>query len=791
MSDSGFMKASLQTLVVLSAVLIAPASVPALADGCVSPFEAVGVGQSIRRATDCRIGVLDGGSSAADSAGCSATPAPSCSGTLVTDALRLAWGPGNDLAPPAAPDRLREQILCQKQIALGVRSFVEKRLVSLLTDEPADSADAVARAELDKVPAACAVTVARDPGGLVLPSVGPQCAAAVGSPGDTVNGVALAGCLHTLLDVWVRRYGPAGAPLRPNIVFIITDDQRWDTIGPVHSVNGTDVMPGVRANLIDQGIQFDNSFLTTPWCCPSRSSVLSGLYAHNHGVLTNSPPLGGAAAFDDSVTLATLLQGAGYRTGLFGKYLNLYDTLWVPPQPPYQPPGWDEWHAIEADKYFDYFLVENGVEVYYGSAPKDYLTDVLRNKAVTFIHDSVALGVPFFLYFAPLAPHEPYVPAPRHVGLFTGLAPWRPPSYNEADTTDKPLWVQQTSPLAPQQEAMYDQVRIDALETLQAVDEAVVTIMAALTLDNVDQNTIVVYYSDHGFLWGEHRLIGKNEAYEESIRGPMVVRYPALAPLPRSESRIAGNIDFLPTFADLAGVVPPATDGASLVPLLDDTAQSWRTEILEEGWQPGHPWISLRSAQWKYTEYTTGDIELYDLVNDPDELTSAHADPANAGVIAAMSAQLHTLRPNWPADAGCVDQDGDGWNSVGAPPTCATPGLDCDDTDSGIWNTPGAARNLLLAADTATLTWNPPLATGGATTSLVYDVLRAPAPDDFRTAFCIESDDGPNTVARDVTTPPAGRAFYYLVRAQNACPQGSGSLGFSSKGLPRVGRGCP
>jgi arylsulfatase A-like enzyme len=320
--------------------------------------------------------------------------------------------------------------------------------------------------------------------------------------------------------------------------------------------------------------------------------------------------------------------------------------------------------------YFDEIFVEpDGMgghhDVQYGSVEGAYVTDVMREKGKTFITESVASGEPFFLYLAFKAPHLPQIPAPRHDGMFEGIPPWRPPSYNETDVSDKPAWVQA---LAPQNSAQLDQIRIDQLEMLQAVDEAIggnpafgiVGIMEHLRNLGVADDTIVVYFADNGWYWGEHRLRAKNNPYEEAIRSPMFVRYPKLAPLRRTEDRFALNIDLASTFAELAGVgVPIAHDGASLVRVFDGTAPTWRTDFLAESWPGSHPWALVREAQWKYTELpvtpgnpaTLFETELYDLIADPYELDNVASDPANAARIATMAARLRQLRPNWPIDS--------------------------------------------------------------------------------------------------------------------------------------------
>jgi arylsulfatase A-like enzyme len=308
--------------------------------------------------------------------------------------------------------------------------------------------------------------------------------------------------------------------------------------------------------------------------------------------------------------------------------------------------------------------------VQYGHAESDYLTDVMREKAKTFISDSVAMGEPFFLYLAFKNPHLPQIPAPRHEGMFQNLPPWRPPSWNEPDVSDKPTWVQNSPSMSPAQQADLDQIRIDQLEMVQSVDEAIggsttygiTGIMEHIRNLGIDDNTIVVYFADNGWYWGEHRFRAKNKPYEEAIRSPMFVHYPKLAPLPRQDSRFALNIDLASTFAELAGAgVPIFQDGESLLRVIDGTQPAWRTDFLTEGWPGGHPWATVREAQWKYTEtvLTPGDMntafeleyELYDLVSDPYELTNVASLPQHAVRIAQMAARLGQLRQNWPVDS--------------------------------------------------------------------------------------------------------------------------------------------
>jgi arylsulfatase A-like enzyme len=636
--------------------------------GCTRGAEVRALERGLQGAVRCRLKALqDAGRRCGD------VVAPSCAGSLPHDAVALAFGS----PPPAAVSRtaLRPQLACQRAFARAIVSTVGARLRALVAPGSVGAAKAEAKRKkrLDAMTARCAVPVAGSPTGALLPTSGVQCAAAIGGAGTPVDTGALAGCIDTLLRVWTDRVGPDPQPLRPNILLLLTDDQRWDTVDATHSPDGTDIMPGVRRELGGSGVEFPNAFVTTPLCCPSRASMLTGRYARNTGVLSNAGTHGGAPAFDDTSTLATWLEGAGYRTGLIGKYLNGYEDLWLEGAPPYIPPGWTVWQGMRSIRFFNHVFIENGVEVRYGAEEADYLTDVQREKAKAFITDAVEHDQPFFLIVAFKAPHLTAVPAPRHAGRFVGIPAWRPPNFDEADVSDKPGWLRDQLPLAPETVAEIDQTREGQLRLLLAVDEAIggseefgiVGIMATLRDLGIADQTMVMFMSDNGYLWGEHRLERKSLPYEEAIRVPLLVRYPALAPLPRREQGLALNIDLCPTFAELAGITPPyPPDGESLVRLLDGTAPAWRSDFLTEGWPSNHTWATLREARWKYSETLdrAGRIEpeLYDLAQDPWELDNVASAPANADRVDAMARRVRELRPGWPTNVtGGVDEDPD------------------------------------------------------------------------------------------------------------------------------------
>src|SRR5262249_33410465 len=226
---------------------------------------------------------------------------PACAGAIVDDAMKLAWG-AND-PPGAAVDRLalRDQIKCQKAIGNGVATFVGKKLKYLIQGLSRADAETKTRRTIDQIPKKCLVTVTQDASTVIVPDVGPQLDAAVPGIGNPVDGASLADALVMLLETWVDRIGPNPAPARPNILFILTDDQRLDTLDTTNPIDGVPpVMPTVLNEIVNKGVRFENGFVTTDLCAPSRSSLLTAKYAHTTGVHDNGGTDGGFAAFDDA-----------------------------------------------------------------------------------------------------------------------------------------------------------------------------------------------------------------------------------------------------------------------------------------------------------------------------------------------------------------------------------------------------------------------------------------------------------------------------------------------------------
>ncbi|MDQ3993729.1 MAG: sulfatase-like hydrolase/transferase [Actinomycetota bacterium] len=442
----------------------------------------------------------------------------------------------------------------------------------------------------------------------------------------------------------------AAAAPRPNIVLVFTDDQRWDTLW---------AMPNVQRTLVAPGISFSNAFVVNPVCCPSRASTLTGRYSHATGIYRNQAPYGGFASFDDSSTIATWLHGAGYRTAAIGKYLIGYTGV------PYVPPGWDHWVGYKGG-YFNYTLNVDGRARSFGSAPEDYSTDVLAAKAVSFVEETPG---PFFLMFSPFAPHSNATPAARHANTFSDLEPWRPPSFDEYDVSDKPDWIDAFPRLSEVRQERVDALRKNQFRSLLAVDEAVGAIVAALERTGRLENTLIVFTSDNGLLWGEHRLVNwKIVPWEESIRVPFVVRYDALIAQPRRERRIALNIDLAPTFAALAGAQAPGTQGRSLVPVLESSPTTWRRDFLIESvrhralW-PTPTYCAVRDTRFLYASYESGDEELYDLRTDPYQMKNAVGRPEYATILAARRDRLKQVCSP-PPPILCTAEGGVGNDSI-------------------------------------------------------------------------------------------------------------------------------
>jgi N-acetylglucosamine-6-sulfatase len=437
----------------------------------------------------------------------------------------------------------------------------------------------------------------------------------------------------------MRKAKAQTVPARPNFVFILTDDMRKDDL---------QYMPKTKALLQSTGKTFQDAFVSNALCCPSRSTIMRGQYAHNTGVWSNSSTdsssttSGGWQTYqkagNEADNVATRLQAAGYKTALFGKYLNRYTNT------TYKPPGWDRWFASFSSgdlHYFDYDVNDQGTIRHYGTKDSDYITDVLSRKTNAFISDSTARGTPFFAYVAPTAPHDPATPAPRDAHDYDGIQGPRLPSFGEVDVSDKPAWIRQLPKLTSSQISAINTRHEKRVESLQAVDDLVEGIVNTLNGPTPDgtiplENTYIFFTSDNGFHHGEHRIPKEKwRPYEEDIHIPLLVRGPGI-PANSISHKLALNTDYLPTFLDLAGAqIPSYADGRSLRPVLEGSATTWRSTILPEAaanYSPAYEGIRTESAggapKRKYIEYAGGAKELYNLDTDPYERTNIYKPSA-------------------------------------------------------------------------------------------------------------------------------------------------------------------
>jgi N-acetylglucosamine-6-sulfatase len=424
---------------------------------------------------------------------------------------------------------------------------------------------------------------------------------------------------------------PTGADTRPNIVFILVDDATAITLQH---------MPRTHALIADRGATLAQFVYNQPLCCPSRATMLRGQYSQNTGIVSNDAPDGGYSGFyrkgNEASTLATWLDAAGYYTGYLGKYFNGYPaTAGVPNT--HVPAGYDRWFVDVGSSAanFGYTINDDGVTRHYGTAPRDYATDVLAAEAQDFIRHSPA---PFLLTVAPNAPHMPATPAPRHEGMFGDVQHPRTPSFNEEDVTDKPSLIRDR-PLKTPQIAKIDADYRLRLESLQAVDEMVQGIVDTLNARNLLADTYLLFTSDNGYFEGEHRLrSGKNLPYEEALTVPLYIRGPGIPAGSTVQSQV-GNVDVPVTLSDAAGITPPSfVDGRSFLPLVRGSSIPWRQSYLlgSGGDAEGDAaFAGIRTNRYTYVEYFNGEGEFYDRTVDPYQLDNTYPtmDPRLKGTL--------------------------------------------------------------------------------------------------------------------------------------------------------------
>jgi arylsulfatase A-like enzyme len=466
---------------------------------------------------------------------------------------------------------------------------------------------------------------------------------------------------------------------RPNVLVIETDDMRSDDLR---------WMPNVRRLLRRKGLSFENSFAPYPLCCPSRASFLTGRYAHNHGVFSHVEPYG-FASFHDKRTLATVLQGAGYRTALVGKYLNGYGEQPLrgtgEPSLSYVPPGWNQWYAGSDHlwqlgepfrggtyDYFDLVQNQNGRIV---SSSGRYSTDVMAEQTRSLVKRFGRRSAPWFIWWNPVAPHhgtpiesdDPPASWRADGHVTTWATPARPDwvkgrfdrrithgagvppgGQPEADVTDKPGYLSKLPPVTPQERDALTVVTRQRAESLFVLDVQIGRTVSELSRSGQLANTVIMFTSDNGYYLGEHRKRqGKINLHEPSLRVPLIIAGPGV-PQGRRYDPVS-TIDLAPTIAAYAGTRMRRADGVDLAPLIASGDRGWNRPVVTEGMMPEARYLArkrlggtalntrgVRLGRWKLTRYSTGEAELYDLASDPLELVNLARRPRYAAVLADL-----------------------------------------------------------------------------------------------------------------------------------------------------------
>ena len=436
----------------------------------------------------------------------------------------------------------------------------------------------------------------------------------------------------------------AAAQQRPrNIIFMLTDDHRYDAMGFLKGQSFLET-PHLDA-MARNGIHVPNAFVTTALCSPSRASILTGQYAHKHRVVDNNNPVPPGTKFFPEL----LQKKANYQTGFFGKWHMGGEG--DDPQP-----GFDKWVSFRGQG--TYSPTRNGLNIDGKKVPqKGYITDELTDYALDWLGKTDSQR-PFFMYLSHKATHSEFEPAARHKGKFANAKFVYPKSYAPAKPEQRlPMWVQNRGNSWHGVEYPYHS-KLDIeeyykryAETLCAVDDSVGRVMEALRSRNQLESTLVIYMGDNGFAFGEHGLIDKRTAYEESMRVPMLLQCPELFGRGKKLNEVIANIDIAPTCLEAAGVTPAMEiQGKSFLGLAQGKKAEWRDGLLYEYyWERNFPQTptvhAIRGDRYKYIRYQgLWDLdELYDLQNDPLEMQNLIESPQHKSVAVEMNKKLFAI----------------------------------------------------------------------------------------------------------------------------------------------------